>query len=61
MQHPINLYNEYAAQHAKLVIAREEAGVENDPIMPCFLEMLGDGSGLVTAKVTGIDVAENLV
>lgn len=79
MQHPTNFYNDYASEYAAMVMEREEAGIENDTIMPRFLEVIGAVSGLVTldaccgegylarilaergAKVTGIDVAENLV
>lgn len=79
MLHPTNFYNDFATEYAEMVTAREEAGIGNDPIMPRFLEVIGDVSGLVAldaccgegylarilvergAKVTGIDVAENLV
>lgn len=46
MQYTTNFYNEYAEQYAELVVEREEIGIECDPIMPRFLEMVGDVSGL---------------
>lgn len=79
MQYSTNFYNDFAAEYADLVREREEVGVESDTIMPRFLEIIGDVSGVVTldaccgegylarilaergARVTGIDVAENLV
>ncbi len=48
MENKTDIYDEYAPQYARLVTAQEEAGFEHDPIMPMFLKMLGDVSGLVT-------------
>ena len=79
MQHTSNFYNDFAAEYAEMVTKREENGIESEPSMPRFLEVLGDVAGLVTldaccgegylariltergAKVTGIDIAANLV
>jgi 2-polyprenyl-3-methyl-5-hydroxy-6-metoxy-1,4-benzoquinol methylase len=41
-----DIYNDFASQYERLVIAREQAGVERDPIMPQFLNLIGDPSGL---------------
>lgn len=46
MQHKIDIYNDFASEYAKLVVAREKAGIERDPIMPRFLDTIGDVSGL---------------
>jgi 2-polyprenyl-3-methyl-5-hydroxy-6-metoxy-1,4-benzoquinol methylase len=46
MQRKIDVYDDFASQYAALVAAREEAGIENDPIMPHFLRLLGDVAGL---------------
>jgi len=46
MQDKGNSYDEFAAQYAEMVARREEAGIESDPIMPRFLSLLGDVSGL---------------
>lgn len=46
MQHTKNTYDEFAAEYTKMVVKREEAGIESDPIMPRFLELIGDVSGL---------------
>ena len=48
MEHKSNRYDDFALQYAELVAAREEAGIEHDPIMPRFLKLLGDVSGLLT-------------
>jgi 2-polyprenyl-3-methyl-5-hydroxy-6-metoxy-1,4-benzoquinol methylase len=48
VEHKSNRYDDFALQYAKLVAAREELGIEHDPIMPRFLKMLGDVSGLLT-------------
>ena len=48
MEHKSNRYDDFALQYEKLVAAREEAGFEHDPIMPRFLKVLGDVSGLLT-------------
>lgn len=48
MQHPTNFYNDYASEYAAMVVEREEAGIENDTVMPRFLEVIGTVSGLVT-------------
>ena len=41
-----DIYNDFASQYERLVIAREQSGVERDPIMPQFLKLIGDPSGL---------------
>ena len=48
MEHQSNRYDDFALRYAELVAAREEAGIEHDPIMPRFLKLLGDVSGLLT-------------
>lgn len=48
MESKIDIYDDFANQYAELVTAREEAGIENEPIMPRFLQILGDVSGLIT-------------
>ena len=48
MEHKSNRYDDFALRYAELVAAREEAGIEHDPIMPRFLKLLGDVSGLLT-------------
>jgi 2-polyprenyl-3-methyl-5-hydroxy-6-metoxy-1,4-benzoquinol methylase len=48
MEHKSNRYDDFANQYAELVAAREKAGIEHDPIMRCFLKILGDVSGLLT-------------
>ncbi len=44
----IDSYDEFAAEYAEMVTAREEAGIEREPVIPCFLKILGDVSGLIT-------------
>ncbi len=46
MKHKPDIYDDFASQYAELAAKREEAGIEQEPIMPRFLEMLGDVSGL---------------
>lgn len=46
MGYKINSYDDFAAEYAEYVVRREEAGIERDPIMPQFLMLLGDVSGL---------------
>ena len=48
MEHKSNRYDDFALQYAEFVATREEAGIEHDPIMPRFLKLLGDVSGLLT-------------
>lgn len=48
MEHDSNTYNDYAQQYASLVTHLEEAGIEQDRIMPAFLNLLGDVTGLTT-------------
>ena len=48
MENKIDIYNDFAPQYANLVRGWEEAGIEREPMMPIFLEMLGDVSGLIT-------------
>jgi len=47
MEHKIDIYDDFASQYADLVVAREKAGIENEPIIPQFLKIIGDISGLV--------------
>src|SRR5689334_22156508 len=42
----IDAYDEFAAAYADMVRKREQAGIEQEPIMPHFLRLLGDVSGL---------------
>ena len=46
MEPKIDVYDDFASQYAEMVAAREEAGIEHEPIMPRFLKILGDVSGL---------------
>ena len=46
MEPKIDAYDDFASQYAEMVAVREEAGIENEPIMPQFLKILGDISGL---------------
>src|SRR5690348_657716 len=46
MQGKRDIYNYYALEYAKLVEEREQKGIEHDPIMPRFLDMIGDVAGL---------------
>jgi 2-polyprenyl-3-methyl-5-hydroxy-6-metoxy-1,4-benzoquinol methylase len=46
MEYKINSYDDFAAEYAEMVIKREEAGIGRDPIMPQFLALLGEVSGL---------------
>lgn len=39
-------YDDFAANYAEMVDKREQAGIEQEPIMPHFLKLLGDVSGL---------------
>jgi 2-polyprenyl-3-methyl-5-hydroxy-6-metoxy-1,4-benzoquinol methylase len=48
MEQKRNQYDDFALQYAELVVAREEAGIEINPIMPRFLKALGEVSGLLT-------------
>ena len=45
---PVNAYNTYAAEYSALVAAREELGIEADPVVPRLLAEIGDVSGLRT-------------
>jgi 2-polyprenyl-3-methyl-5-hydroxy-6-metoxy-1,4-benzoquinol methylase len=40
-QSPTNYYDTFSSEYADMVARREEAGIERDPIMPRFLEVLG--------------------
>src|SRR5712691_4609890 len=42
----IDAYNDSADEYARYVTQREAAGIENEPIMPHFLKLLGDVPGL---------------
>lgn len=46
MEPEANTYDDFAAQYADYVAKREQVGIESDPIMPRFLDLLGDVSGL---------------
>ena len=46
MEHKIDIYDDFAPQYADMVATREEAGIENEPIMPQFLNIIGDVAGL---------------
>jgi 2-polyprenyl-3-methyl-5-hydroxy-6-metoxy-1,4-benzoquinol methylase len=48
METKIDIYDDFALQYANLVIGWEEAGIEREPMMQTFLEILGDVSGLTT-------------
>lgn len=41
-----NFYDDFAAQYAEMVVRREGVGIERDPIMPRFLEAIGEVAGL---------------
>jgi 2-polyprenyl-3-methyl-5-hydroxy-6-metoxy-1,4-benzoquinol methylase len=42
----IDAYDDFATNYSEMVNAREQAGIEKEPIMPHFLKLLGDISGL---------------
>jgi 2-polyprenyl-3-methyl-5-hydroxy-6-metoxy-1,4-benzoquinol methylase len=44
--HDPTVYDDYASQYARLVEAREAAGIENDAIVARLLAVLGDITGL---------------
>ena len=46
MSSKLDNYSDYASEYADMVKTREEKGIEQDPIMPPFLQVLGDVSGL---------------
>ncbi|HVB20421.1 MAG TPA: class I SAM-dependent methyltransferase [Ktedonobacteraceae bacterium] len=48
MENKIDIYNDFASQYASLIARTEEAGIEQEPIMPTFLNLLGDVTGLTT-------------
>lgn len=41
-----NTYAQFASQYTAMMSAQEQAGVEASPIMPLFLQVVGDVSGL---------------
>lgn len=47
MNHKPDIYDDFAKEYAGMVTAREGTGIEKEPIMPRFLRLLGDISGLV--------------
>ncbi|MHB8595261.1 MAG: methyltransferase domain-containing protein [Ktedonobacteraceae bacterium] len=47
MENKVDIYDDFAPQYANLVTCWEEAGIEREPMMLTFLEMLGDVSGLI--------------
>lgn len=46
MNYKIDEYDDYATQYSAMVKQREQAGIEHEPLMPSFLKLLGDISGL---------------
>lgn len=46
MQSKIDIYDDFANQYADMVAAREEAGIEQEPIIPRLLNIIGDVTGL---------------
>ncbi len=48
MENKIDIYDDFAPEYARLITSTEKAGIEHDPIMPTFLKILGDVSGLIT-------------
>ncbi len=42
----IDAYDDFAASYSEMVKKREQAGIEQEPIMPHFLRLLGDVSSL---------------
>jgi len=48
MEHKVDIYDDFASEYADMVAAREEKGIEQEPIIPLFLKILGDVSSLTT-------------
>ncbi|HZU65770.1 MAG TPA: class I SAM-dependent methyltransferase [Ktedonobacteraceae bacterium] len=48
MDSKVDNYSDYATEYADMVKAREAKGIEQEPIMPLFLQVLDDVSDLVT-------------
>src|SRR5258706_1408502 len=48
MEHKVDIYDDFASEYADMVAAREEKGIEQEPVIPLFLKILGDVSGLTT-------------
>lgn len=46
MTDKIDEYDDYAVPYSEMVKQREQAGIEHEPLMPSFLKLLGDLSGL---------------
>jgi len=46
MTSKIDAYDDFAVGYSEIVKKREQAGIEQEPIMPHFLKLLGDVSGL---------------
>src|SRR5712691_10176378 len=42
----IDAYDDFATTYSDMVNRREQVGIENEPIMPHFLSLLGDIAGL---------------
>ncbi len=59
MEPKIDVYDDFADEYAKLVARREEAGIENEPIIPRLLEIIGNVSGWMPAAAKVIS-AESL-
>lgn len=45
MDSKLDIYDDFASKYAGMVAAREEKGIEQDPVMPLFLQAIGDVSG----------------
>jgi 2-polyprenyl-3-methyl-5-hydroxy-6-metoxy-1,4-benzoquinol methylase len=48
MEQKAAIYDDFASEYADMVAAREKKGIDQEPIMPLFLQILGDVSGLTT-------------
>ncbi len=46
MEPKVDTYDDFASQYTEYMARREQTGIESDPIMPRFLALLGDVSGL---------------
>ncbi len=46
MEPKIDVYDDFADEYAELVAKREEEGIENEPLVPRLLEVIGNVSGL---------------
>ncbi|HEX6479598.1 MAG TPA: class I SAM-dependent methyltransferase [Ktedonobacteraceae bacterium] len=48
MEQRTDIYDDFASEYADMVAAREEKGIDQEPVIPLFLQVLGDVSGLTT-------------